>query len=1769
MYHSTCNLLRDLSLFRLIILWLFFNGSSAYFACSQPVASFTATPVKGCNPLKVDFTNTSTGAVSYLWKFGNGNFSTNTSPSAIYNNAGKYSVTLIATDAGGLTDTAYFADLITAFKPPIADFTASPKEICAGDTVAFQDLSTPGDGTISTWSWDMGDGGTVTGKNPKYVYSLDGTFNVTFAITDVNGCSHFAKYVKFIKVNPLPTLAINNSAIQKCSVPVSINFSSTASGAATLVYNWDFGDGKTASGASPSHTFDSSGKFTITLKVTDGKGCVNKVSKGNLITILPPVADFDASQKSLCPHDQVQFLNRSTPSDGTGTYSWSFSNGQSSAASDPVVYFHNPGNYNATLKYTWDGCTSTKTITNFITVRDTPTGTITPRDTTLCRRNTSGLNYTVNGSNIEYIIWNSGRTGPVNVNIKSPFIHPLDVNGKYTIRATAYSIYGCKTRLDSTFLTVRGPTADVKVDTFKGCILYKVHAKWVGKSDAPVQSFAWSGGGLSGSDSFIDFTNTVFGRRYILLKVTDINGCSDAYNAVLDAGLKVDLALTAPEKICRNQKFYLHRKSNINHPDSVKFFYYWDNLDSLVFPPPDSLVRRLTDTPGTVLKYGLIANSYGCVTKLADSLRPLVRVMGPQIQAMVKSDCGKDTVFGINQSKEYTKSWWRYKTSVGSTQYAYTKNLSRVIEETKDLWLFAENDTNKCYDSLPFNTTIDDQRAFFNYVYNCDSQKIQTINTYIGLQDSQFYWELTYVPTGAKTYFQGRNLNIKLPNTGEYSLLLSPYNPKFTCTRPYRKRIVAFKKPSAKASATLVDNTCYPVTFLLRDPTWNTWFKGEWQIGRFLTVKDSQASLSVGYIDNQSNINTILIRYDSNLCVYKDTFPFIIGGVKCVIDNKQITDPCSISKIFTEAKLSNGTNGATYTYNWDWGFKKTYQSKDTVIEGGIKSVSVTLLVQDNKGCASKDVRTFQIKTGRPTARFKVSDTIGTCPPLNVQFTDSSKPGNSPLIKWFWDFGDSSYSGKTNPGKIFIYPGQFSVKLVVTNAEGCKDTAILPNFIKINGPLGNYKADINDGCTPLKVKLLTTTAGKISKMEFDMGDGSVLNAKDSFYTYTRSGTYIPRLILIDSFGCKYSPPPDDTIAVHPLPIADFSNFKACGNQVYPVSNQSYYSGDPKGKVRWQLNGNAAQFGDTVKLHFAPGRNHTLNLYTTTIFGCADSLQKPFVAYNISPAIAPGKPKYCLGEKIKIVDKSTADTQIVKTNIWIDGFALDPVKMTVPGASRGILPAFMIVTDALGCSDTFTDSLFIKVGDTLPPPPLFIYRSTVNDNFTTETRFNSSVEPDFDHYNLYSFIGGSWKKMNSSSNRADTNLIATPLNTLNQSWCHSVAQVNYCYRASDSAVVIPHCTIETKALGDTNKALVSWTPYNGWKSVARYRIWRKKKTEDTFSLIDSVAGNQLNYVDTSVYCHIEYDYKIEGIEQNGFRQISFSDTARAKPIHFQKVAPPEVWRVTVDTNFYTHTEWVAKKPPKYPIMKFRVWKNDQSGWALLADSLPFSRRYFNDSNTRVSEQYYSYAIDATDVCNTTSAKGQLGRSILLKIAPVTTEINPRLNWTPYIIWNEGVKEYVVERSINKSAFLEIGRVNGIDTTYLDETLPRYCAKDFTYRVKAIRNQPLSYPDSSFNCISVSNYASFAPEIRFFIPNAFTPNHNNLNENFHPDGMFFYKYTMQIFNRYGQMVYEGNACMNEWDGNFNSKPSPDGVYAYLIKVWDLKGQVYKFNGTIHLMR
>ncbi|MBU0765916.1 MAG: T9SS type A sorting domain-containing protein [Bacteroidetes bacterium] len=141
-----------------------------------PLVAFSADNTSVCEGDTVHFINGTQNAVTYEWLLDGSDIQTSTDevPYAVYDSAGSYDVTLIATGSSG-ADTLYHAGYITVYANPVADFNATDTEVSLPTAiVTFTNASENADGYI----WDFGDGATSTDQQPYHIYTDSGYFSV-------------------------------------------------------------------------------------------------------------------------------------------------------------------------------------------------------------------------------------------------------------------------------------------------------------------------------------------------------------------------------------------------------------------------------------------------------------------------------------------------------------------------------------------------------------------------------------------------------------------------------------------------------------------------------------------------------------------------------------------------------------------------------------------------------------------------------------------------------------------------------------------------------------------------------------------------------------------------------------------------------------------------------------------------------------------------------------------------------------------------------------------------------------------------------------------------------------------------------------------------------------------------------------------------------------------------------------------------------------------------------------------------------------------------------------------------------------------------------------------------------------------------------------------------------------------------------------------------------------------------------------------------------
>lgn len=348
-------------------------------------ASFIASPEEGTAPLLVEFDGRLSSdpdgqIVAYRWNFGNTALATGPTFGYTYEEPGTYVATLEVQDNDGNRSTA--TKEIRVLPPgnaentlPVAEFSFLPTGGPAPLEVFFNaERSEDPDGTIVSYHWEFGDGGSGLGERPSYVYQQPGTYSILLTVVDNEGGT--GQIVKEITIDP--PIDGNQSPVADFTMspsggvaPLNVTFNGRTSydvDGRIVAYVWDFGDGTSEAGNPLTNRYTEPGTYTIVLTVRDNNLDVGTTVK-TLVVADPnppaneaPVAQIDADPISGPAPLTVNFDGSgSTDADGEiRSYQWVFGQNETAEEAATTFTFDREGTYVVLLTVTdEDGATHT------------------------------------------------------------------------------------------------------------------------------------------------------------------------------------------------------------------------------------------------------------------------------------------------------------------------------------------------------------------------------------------------------------------------------------------------------------------------------------------------------------------------------------------------------------------------------------------------------------------------------------------------------------------------------------------------------------------------------------------------------------------------------------------------------------------------------------------------------------------------------------------------------------------------------------------------------------------------------------------------------------------------------------------------------------------------------------------------------------------------------------------------------------------------------------------------------------------------------------------------------------------------------------------------------------------------------------------------------------------------------------------------------------------------------------------------------------------
>ena len=1256
---------------------------------APPKISFTVTDT--CKGMAVSTTNTTSGASSYSWNYGDGNGSTVASPSHTYTSSGLYKVKLVATSSNGCKDSA--TSSVNIYPLPQVSFSQS--NVCDGSPMLFSNKSSIGSGANS-YTWNFGDGNTSSNNSPKHTYTTDGNYTAQLIATSNVGCMDSVS--KLVKVYALPKPAFN--VTNEC-LNDTFTFKNNTIGATSQT--WSFGDATNSNVLSPKHTYGTSGFYTVTLIAKNSNSCVDSLSK-KVQAYAMPSAQFTVS--AVCLHDSMAFNNNSL---GATTYNWNFGDKFVSTSSSPKHLYTNPGRYMASLiARTSNGCADT--FEKQVIVHSLPVAAF--KGTTSCFTDTTKFNNSSTGAS--NYLWDMGDGS------SSILTEPSKVYGKpasFIVRLIASSSNNCKDTVAHTVVVNSLPSVSFSLnDTCDGKAVTMVN------QTTGAASYQWNYGDGNGSNSSDpSHTYSTNGSYNVKLLATSSMGCKDSLNKSISIHPLPQIGFNQND-VCYGKSMTFSNKTVISSGVNSYKWSFGDGTTSNNVSP----IHQYGNSGNYTVKL-IAASGYGC----RDSLSSTVTVYAlPTPAFSVNNECLSDTFKFQNNSTGAISQKWSFGDATGSSSSAPLHQYSTPGFYTATL-IVASKD--KCIDSLSKRVQAYPMPiAQFTAKGICDNDSMSFDNNSQGADT--YTWE--FGDRSKSTAIAPKHL---YSGHGSYPVTLIAASGN-GCRDTLEKQVNVYALPGPAFSASTV---CFSdsTTFTNNSTGASSY---DWDMGDGSGSTLSEPSLVYG---KAGSYKVRLLAISSDGC--KDTVSNTVAVNALPTVRFSIGDTCR-GKAISIDNNTLGANSYSWTYGDGNGSKNTSPSHTYSTDG---SYSVQLIATSSEGCKDSASTTISIhplpqvsfsqnnvcdgktmafsnksaiSSGVNSYKWSFGDnkTSGNTSPSHQYASDGNytvkliatsaygcqdsssstvtvyplpKPsfsaGNECLSDDFtfnnsskgasvynWNFGDAANSTSSSPTHKYSASGYYTVVLTATSANNCVDS-VSRNIQVYEMPVASF--GFTNACDKDSI-VFTNGSQKASVNAWSFGDTKTSTSQAPKHLYPTDGTYSVRLVASTDKGCRDTS--IQNITVYRLPMASFSASSVCDGKTTSFTNSSTL-----------LHKSTWTFGDT-KGSSVENPSHTYGsagTYTTTLIaetreGCLDTTSNTVIVHSL-PAPDFSLSHVCFGDTVKFLNNSTG----AASHHWLfgDGTGANSMNTRHLYSQDGKYEVRLTATSSNNCVDSISKEVAV--------------------------------------------------------------------------------------------------------------------------------------------------------------------------------------------------------------------------------------------------------------------------------------------------------------------------------------------------------------------------------------------------------------------------------------------------------------------------------------------
>ncbi len=389
--------------------------------------------------------------------------------------------------------------------------------------------------------------------------------------------------------------------------------------------------------------------------------------------------------------------------------------------------------------------------------------------------------------------------------------------------------------------------------------------------------------------------------------------------------------------------------------------------------------------------------------------------------------------------------------------------------------------------------------------------------------------------------------------------------------------------------------------------------------------------------------------------------------------------------------------------------------------------------------------------------------------------------------------------------------------------------------------------------------------------------------------------------------------------------------------------------------------------------------------------------------------------------------------------------------------------------------------------------------------------------------------------------------------------------------ESPLTKEHTTIFLTLQFDSCRAELnlSWTPYIGWADSLEYYNISRNTDGGSFSIIDSLPPEIISFTDTTIEAYVNYCYYIQANHKNGLTSTSNKVCKYTQMPRIPGFINADYATINPENSEVSLSFTID---PLSEIYHYKLLRTDDPNgmYDTIADFADHSSEIltYTDRPEDLSSPFY-YRLAAINPCNRIIVRSNIASTMILTVN--NEDALNYLTWTPNIGWKGGVEKYEVYRKtmVNPSELIDI--VDVYVTSYTDNELDSLIFEiydlKFCYFIKAVEGQDNPHGISGISTTAVN---CVVLQSKIFIPNAFTPNGDGINDAWKPKLSFTPKtYHLVIKNRWGNIIFESRDSYESWDGSYmGGTIVQEGTYIYFLRVTTGEGKEILRKGLVNVV-